>query len=180
MHAVMKASQNTLKAWQLGRNTPMEKQLIEEGRIVRLSDDSYEVFSLEAIGEHGELAKAGDYFKLDIHGIPYPNSKEFFEANHKWISGDEYLQTSKVLHAWFVGDPINEIITYLQQNKGLRISPETPETCFSAPLWNTMLFGNSEAALVIYRIDRDELGQICDVDFNFVAKDEFEKNYRMV
>lgn len=180
MHTVIRLSQNTLKAWQLGKDTPMEKKLIEGGRIVRLSADKYEVFSREAIGEHGELASAGDYFKLDVSGVPYPNSKEYFEANHKWIAGDEYLKISKQLQAWFIGDPENEIITFLRQNKGLQISPETPETCFSAPLWDTTLTAGHDAALVIFRIDREKSGRIIDVDFNFVARDEFENNYQML
>ena len=68
-----------VRAWQLGAGTEMEKEMVAQGKIKRRKDGTYEVFSMEATGETGQIAKAGDYFKLDDSGKPYPNDKAFFE-----------------------------------------------------------------------------------------------------
>ena len=78
----------------------MEATLIREGAIKKRQDGTYELFSQEAVNGTGEIAKAGDYFKVDIvdgRHYPYPNSKQFFEENHIHIAGDEYEQKEKPL-----------------------------------------------------------------------------------
>ena len=42
-------------------------------------DGTFEVFLQEAKGEPGEIAQTGDFIKLDLSEIPYPNSAEVFE-----------------------------------------------------------------------------------------------------
>lgn len=79
-----------LQAWQLGTNTPMERKMIEEGRIIQQDDGQYELFSLEATGGSGEIAKAGDYFKVDAAGCPYLNEKTKFESMHRAIGDGWY------------------------------------------------------------------------------------------
>lgn len=78
----------------------MEAMLIEEGAIKKNPDGTYELFSQEAVSATGEIANAGDYFKVDSvegHHYPYPNSKDFFEENHIHVSGDVYEQKGKPL-----------------------------------------------------------------------------------
>lgn len=84
-----------VKAYRLGAATATEEELIREGAIRRLADGSYELFSQEAVNGAGEIARAGDHFKVDtVDGkwYPYPNSGRFFEANHRHLEGDSYEQ----------------------------------------------------------------------------------------
>lgn len=180
MRSVIKSVPETVRAWPLGADTPMEQKMIAAGKIVPRAGGCYEIFSQEVRGEQGEIVRAGDYFKVDGAGFPYPNSRAFFEANHIRIRGDEYRQTPQVLGAWLLGDPMAEEIAYLMQHRGLRIDPETPERCFRAPLWGSILTAPADAVLVIYGTQRDEAGQLCHVDYNFVARKEFESTYRML
>ena len=39
------------------------------------------MFAQEAKGESGEIAQTGDFIKLDLSEIPYPNSAEGFEEH---------------------------------------------------------------------------------------------------
>lgn len=180
MRTIIKSKQPQVKAWQLGRNSPMEQQMLREGKIRCLSPGHYEIFSQEALGKTGELAEAGDYFKVDHAGYPYPNQRAYFEANHTPLGGEDYLQIPKPLEAWLLGDPEEEIIAFLQTHKGLQIRPEQPDACFRAPLWGSILTAAADAVLVIYRTVRDEAGRICDAEFNFVARPEFDKTYRFL
>ncbi|MCD8022748.1 MAG: hypothetical protein LUF30_07200, partial [Lachnospiraceae bacterium] len=65
MKKAIKNRKKYIKAWQLGENSDMEKQLIATGAIRLLPDGSYELFSQEAVNGTGEIARPGDYFKVD-------------------------------------------------------------------------------------------------------------------
>ena len=70
-----------VKAYCLGENSEMERQLIQEGAIRKHADGHYELFSLEAKDGQGQTAQPGDYFKVDtLDGkhYPYPNDRKFF------------------------------------------------------------------------------------------------------
>lgn len=180
MRTIIKTEQLIVKAWQLGRNTPAEQQLLREGKIRCSEPGRYEVFSQECHGESGQNAFTGDYFKIDTAGFPYPISQEYFEANHIHLADDEYQQSPKVMEAWLLGDPADEVLDFLLQHKGLEISPDHPDYCFRAPLWGSILTAASDAILVIYGVDRDAEDRIMDVDFNFVAKSQFDRTYRFI
>lgn len=180
MRLAIKNQGKAVRAWQLGASTAVEQKLIDEGKIVFHAPDRYEVFSQEAAGGAGEIAFAGDYIKVDSCGRPYPNDKAFFEANHTHVKNDEYIQTPKPLPVWFLGNPEEDIISFLLQHRGLRIDPQNADACFSAPLWGTTLTAKSDAAIVIYKTVRDSSGNIVDVDFNFVARDEFDQIYQLI
>lgn len=180
MRTVIKNKQPIVKAWQLGRNSAMEQKLLREGKLRCAAPGQYEVFSQEALGKTGELAAAGDYFKVDNAGFPYPNERTYFEASHTHLGGDDYRQIPRPLQAWLLGDPMNEVIEFLQQHKGLCIAPDRPEACFRAPLWGSILTAAADAVLVIYRTDRDPQGRLVDAEFNFVAREEFDKTYSFV
>ncbi|MFQ9514724.1 MAG: hypothetical protein ACLRZ9_02745 [Eubacterium sp.] len=180
MKKIIKKQGKTVKAYRLGDNTEVEKNLIGNGKIRKKSDGNYEIFSREAVNGTGEIAKIGDYFKVDSKGHPYPNAKEFFEENHEQLSEDEYIQKPQPMDVWSADMEMCPEIEFLIKNKGLKLSPECPEKYFGAPLWGSYLNAAKDAYLVFYEITRDENGNIADADFNFVARDEYEKLYEEI
>ena len=91
-----------MQAYQLGSNHSVLNQLITQGQIKKLGDGRYEVFSQEALNgetKHGQVAEKGDWIKIDSQGYPYPNKKEYFEENHRYVKGDTYEQRPKPLWA---------------------------------------------------------------------------------
>ena len=180
MRIVKKIKNATAMAYQLGAGSQEEKNFINEGKIKRNDDGIYEIFSQEANSDKGEIVKKGDYFKIDKSGYPYPNSKQYFEENHKCIGENLYEQIAKPLFAWCFGDEKGEEIQFLIDKKGLILNYENLSAFFEAPLWGTILTANSDAVLIFYEIERDENGNIFDASFNFVAKDEFEKTYKFI
>ena len=180
MKYAIKSRKKIVLAYQLGVGHPMEALLIEEGAILHLPDGSYELFSQEAANGHGELAQAGDYFKVDtINGrhFPYPNSREYFLNNHTHLQGDEYEQLNKPLMIWQTGDALCDEIQWLVDTGRLTLKPQEPERFFNAFLWGADLSAAADATLVFYEVERDENGCITDISFNFVARPEFESSY---
>lgn len=169
-----------VQAYRLGDESNVVDGLTAEGEIRLRGDGSFEVYSQEAKGTSGEIAHAGDYIKLDSSGMPYPNSAEFFEENHRHITGAFYEQRSNEVSVWMHGEPVGEEIQYLMENKGLTLHEDDPDRYFQAPLWGTGLSAAKDAVIVFYRIDRDEGGRIRDAEFNFVAGDEFAKTYELL
>lgn len=180
MIRIIKKSGKRVNAYRLGDANPILERLIREGKIIRRNDGSYRVMSQETVkGEtgSGEKALAGDFIKIDGSGFPYPNAADFFQANHKWISGDEYEQIPKPLAAWTASEPVGEEIEFLIKNRGLVIDKNNEEKYFTAPLWGTIESASKDAVVVFYQIIRDAEGHVKDADFNFVCRSEFEKNY---
>lgn len=183
MKYAVKSKRKIVKAYPLGVGHPMEQALIEEGAIRLLPDGSYALFSQEAVNGQGQIAHAGDYFKVDtIDGrhYPYPNSREFFLENHTHLSGDEYEQVNKPLLIWQADDAVSEEIRWLVDSGRLTLKPQEPERFFNAFLWGADLSAARDATLVFYSVDRDETGTITDISFNFVAKNEFEASYTLL
>lgn len=166
-----------LQAWQLGADTPAESKMIEEGKIVRREDGKYEVFSQEATGKTGQVASAGDYFKIDSSGCPYPNEKSAFERGHRHLGGDWYEQISSPVQIWTAEDPQCAEIRFLLSSGRLRIDPDDPARYFRAALWGTEETAARDAVVVFYEIERDGSGSLQSVVFNFVERSEFEKTY---
>jgi len=180
MRTAVKNKKKIVKAYQLGTQSDMEKQLIEEGAILVRADGHYELFSQEAVNGSGEIAAAGDYFKVDeVDGkhYPYPNGKEWFESNHVHLQGDEYEQQNKPQFIWEVSDPMCEEMEYLLNQKKLTIKEDDESHYFNAFLWGADLSAAKDATVLFYSIDRDADGNITDISFNFVAKAEFESSY---
>lgn len=169
-----------VQACRLGSGSLLEQKLLSQGRLVRKTEDRYEVFSQETVSGGGEVAYKGDYVKIDSKGYPYPNDKTFFEQNHRQVGPDTYEQQAKPVFVWFLGEAEEKLICYLQQHKGLRIDPESFQACFTASLWGTVLTAKKDAALVIYEVQYDAIGNICDVIFNFVEAEEFAKTYQIL
>lgn len=192
MRYAIKNKKLVVTAYQLGEGSVAEKQLIDEGAICRMPDGSYELFSQESRNQRGEIAQHGDYFKVDcVAGkhFPYPNKKEWFEANHVHIAGNEYMQRVKPLRIWEYGNPSTEEIEFLLGEKKLEIKGDgekgvdsdidsgCKKDFFRAFISGTHLSAPEDAVVVLYEVTRDCKGKIIDIDFNFVARHEFKKNY---
>ena len=174
---VIKKEAKRVSAYRLGTESSAIDFLIARGLVKRRKDGNYEVFSRESMDGSGQIAKPGDYIKVDSEGYPYPNEETFFLQNHRQISDDVYEQFPKPLEAWSVEEPENDVIRFLKENKGLAFDAKTPEHLFSAPLWGTIESAAQDAVIVFYRVERDVTGKIIDVDYNFVARSEFTKSY---
>ena len=169
-----------IQAWQLGQGTLMERKMIEEGRIVKRNDGQYELFSQEATGTVGQITQAGDYFKVDATGHPYPNEKAKFEHSHRHLEGDWYEQISVPVRIWTVDDPECEEIRFLLSTGCLQIHPENPQHYFSAKLWGTEETAPQDAVVVFYSVEWDETNAIREIDYNFVVREEFERTYEVI
>lgn len=180
MRLAIKKKTKTVQAWQLGSGSKMEEELISQRKIIFHPPANYEIFAQEASNGTGEFAIAGDYIKIDGSGFPYPNTKTFFEANHTQVGECLYEQKAKPLSVWLLGDPEDKIITFLRQHKGLVIDAQNLDRCFSAPLFGAVLSAKADAALVIYEVKREASGRITDVDYNLVAKTEFDATYEII
>ena len=169
-------------AYQLGAGSETERRLIQNGSIRVLPGNKYELFSLEATNGSGEIASAGDYFKVTVVNekeYPYPNRKEYFEQNHTYIKDNLYRQASRPLAFWRFGDAKCDEIDFLVDSGRLIIS-ENSQKFYTANLHGAKLSAPRDAYIVLYEICRDNDGIIHDIAFNFVAKDEFEANYRVI
>ena len=166
-----------IEACRLGDGTALERKLLASGKLKDLGGGRYEVFSQEARDGKGELAQAGEYVKLDASGCPYPNSREFFESSAVQVGDSLYRQISKPVAVWLLGDPACDFITFLLDTGRMQIVPESESQCFRAVLWGAPLSAPRDAAIVAYSVARDAEGQVTDVDFNFVVRDEFERLY---
>ena len=170
-----------LQAWQLGAGSPQEQALIDKGLIVRRADGRYELFSLEAAGnDSGQIAEAGDYFKTDATGHPYPNSRSVFEQTHRHVEGDWYEQITHPVRIWMKGDPVCEETEWLVRTGKLTLHPEDPRHYYSARLWGTEETAPDTAVLVFYRVERSPDGELSAIDFNFVVESEFLRTYTLL
>lgn len=169
-----------VQAWQLGAHSEKEEELITNGRIKLHVDGNYEIFSQEATGKTGQIAKPGDYFKVALSGEPYPNERIWFERMHKHIRDDWYEQNSVPLQAWTVDEPINDTIQFLLDQSLLKINTSDPAHYFSASLWGTIETAAKNAVIIIHHVEKNNENEIISVNFNFVAREEFDKTYRVL
>lgn len=175
-----KKKDKAIQAWELGAATQMEKNMVSQGKIKLLPDGKYELFSEECLDGKGEIAQAGDYFKVSAKGFPYPNSREFFLANHVHIKDEWYTQISKPLQIWDRKDEISEEIRFLLDHGKLIIHPETPDQYFSANLWGTEEKAAEDTVIVFYSVDRNPDGTIDNISFNFVSREAFDQTYDII
>lgn len=182
MRQAIKSKKKIIKAYQLGAGSNMEKLLLEEGSLVLREDGKYELFSQEAVNGKGEVAVAGDYFKVDeVEGkhFPYPNEKTWFEANHTHLQADEYEQANKPLYIWQASDLVSEEIRYLLETGKMTIKEDDYDHYFNTFLWGAYLSATKDATVIFYNIDRDDNGVITNISFNFIAKAQFEADYKL-
>lgn len=153
---------------------------MNSGKITDIGDGKYEIHSLETVGGKGEIAVEGDWIKVDGNGYPYPNSKDFFEAHHRFIEGDTYEHIPSLLSAWNAECGSCPEIDYLLRNKRLLTNESSFEKRYSADLWGTREFAAGDAFIVFYSISYNTEGEVENVDFNFVEKKTFERTYSIL
>ena len=169
-----------IQAWELGAGSDMEEEMLRRKKIIKHPDGAYELFSLEATEGKGQIARLGDFFKVDDRGFPCPNERSFFLQNHQHLEDDWYLQTAHPLKIWRLGDPECEEIHFLQDNGSLQICPENPQRCFSAFLWGTTETAPADAIIIFYDVVQNPEGNITSVDFNFVDSGYFDTHYQVL
>ena len=180
MFKVIKNKGRIVSAYRLGDSHPELDRLIAEGRIKVCGSGRYEIMSQEVVAAGstaGQAASDGDYVKIDGMGFPYPNLADFFKANHRHISGDEYEQLPVPLDAWTPDEPMCDEVKFLIEHKGLVLNEDDEAHYYTAPLWGTVESAAKDSVLIFYSIDRDENGAVADATFNFVVRSEFDRTY---
>ena len=182
MYQVIKNKGKLVKAYQLGNDNAMIKELMETGKICELGDGRYEIHSQEAVNgtAGGEKAMASDWIKMDSKGRPYPNNRAYFEANHRHIEGDTFEQIPKPLSAWDAKLGMCPEIAFLVEKKGLIIDETSSDRRYTAQLWGTTEVAAEDTMIVFYSISYDDAGSVTDADWNFVERSEFDKTYSMI
>ena len=169
-----------VRAWELGAGSETEKEMLRCGKIIAHPDGMYELFTEESAEGKGQMAKAGDYFKVEDRGFPCPNEREFFLSNHQHLEGEWYHQTARPLKIWRLGDPPCEELRFLLDRGILSVCPENPDRCFSAFLWGTTETAPADAVIIFYYAEKDPEGTISRIDFNFVSAGYFSTHYRIL
>ena len=177
-YAVKESSR--VQAWELGAGSVMEQEMIRCRKIVPRPGGIYEIFSREATGKTGQIASAGDFFKVDNYGFPHPWRKAAFLQQHQFLEGDWYQEAARRVKIWRLSDPVCEEIRFLLNRGILRIDPDNPDCCFTALIWGTEETAASDAVVVIFDTDRGAEGCITGVNFNFVEIGYFNKHYRVI
>mgnify|MGYP006883277024 FL=1 len=166
-----------VKAFELGAGTDLEKDLITSGQIIK-HKDYYEVYSTETTTS-GEVAKVGDFVKIDNANNPYPNARERFLKHHRHLDGYKYEQFPVILCSWQYGDEDDEVIRYLLETGKLLINPNSEKYFYQADLWGTTLKAKKNDIILIYDVKRD--GDLIEnVDFNLIDRDEFDQTYEYI
>ena len=166
-----------VQAYQLGKPHPVIDQLIHQGLIKPIDETHFEVFSQESRTK-GEIATIGDYIKCDHSNHPYPNNIDYFLSHFDHIKDDTYQTKPVIMDAWDYHEPPCQEIDFLIHHKGLTIHQDQDDY-YSAPLRGTTEYAKKDSVIVFYHIERSGTS-IKDIDFNFVARDEFVRLYEIV
>lgn len=162
-------------AFRLGCENPLEDYFIKLGKL-RKNKDFYEVLTKETRENKGQIADIDSFIKIDRDGDIYPVKACDFEKNHKVISPNIYLETSKARKAFRYDDLDDKIISYLKDKGFLEITDD-PDKYFKARIDSFTVYGRKEDYLLIY--SEDKKGP-CKYDFNFVDKEIFQKTYEII
>ena len=173
---VQKTAQK-VRAWCLGEDSPMERKLTRDGRLLREADGTYRVMSQEN-NTQGQIVPPGDYIKVDSTGAPYPNSREFFLQYLTHIEGDWYWQAAPLRKAWCREEEICPEVEYLMESGRLRIDESNPERYYNAFLWGAELHAAKDAVIIFDHRDTPE--DLSSVGFRFITREEFCLTYRIV
>lgn len=177
---VIKKCDTPAVCFRLGENSELEKKLTADKKLKQRDDGSYEVVSRETLPEGpGEKAAAGDAVKLDSGSFPYPVKWENFLRNHECRNGQWY-QIPQVREAWCADRPKDKTVQDLLNSKKLVIDPTNDERYFSAFLHDTWLYAKKDTVVVFYETEFDLDGNLLRADFNFVAREEFDRSYTVL
>lgn len=182
MRWAIKDKRTQMTAVELGADEqdPLYLQLVSSGKIKKLTDTSYAIFSMEAVNGQGQVANKGDFVKVNPEGEVHPNTREYFLEHHKHIDGHSYEQITFPVRVWCAGDEIGEELEYLLKTGQLLLNESSETKFFNAFLWGTDLSAAKDAYLVMYSVLKDQAGQITDISFNFVEHEEFHKTYSFI
>ena len=170
---IRKKEGKVVQAWELGAGSDMQYELEQAGLIVDLGNGEYELFSQESNSGSGEIAQEGDFFKVDSTGSPYPNDREWFWNNHRSLGGYDYEQIPAELFAWDEEDgPMPDPVLDLIDAGKLEVDENSWDARYGAELWGSWLTAAADAVIVFYDVD--------SLDFNFVARNDFELAYDIV
>ena len=117
----IKKSKKLVEAYELGKETSAELNLINAGKIIKLDANQYRLKSGEST-DKGELATSGDFFKIDDDGNPYPNKRQWFLKNHRHIKANTYEQIITPVKIWKADSHLTEEIEWLIHNKLLKLN----------------------------------------------------------
>lgn len=178
--ALMRVRKKTREvfAYCLGAGSAVERQMIRAGKIRPQADGTYRVLSQENDRE-GQIAQAGDYFKVDGAGAPYPNGRAYFLANHTPLGDDRYLQTAPVLNAWCLEEPDDDAICFLMDSGRLFVDETDPAHCFRAFLWGAWLTAAWDAVIIFDKVEWQD-GAVVDASFRFITREEFDRTYEVL
>jgi hypothetical protein len=165
-----------MPAFQLGTPCAIAQKLMDAQLLLPLPEGVWEVRTREA-RQQGEIAQTGDYIKLDSIGMPYPVEKDWFESNHKQQEDGLYLQKAQPTKAWCTDELMCEEIRFLVNEDLLQWDRKTG---FGAQLWGTWQTAGPDAVIVFDEVKTDCDGKIQQVDFHFVASDEFAATYEII
>lgn len=164
-----------VQAFRLGEQTEQEQQLRLRNQLLQDADGLWRLRNLEA-PEEGELVSMGDYIKLDTEGRPYPNKKDWFEANHTHIEGNWYRQIPVTKTAWCTTEPLCPQMQFLLDRGLLTWRKDDVDQTFSALLWGTRQSAPEDAVILFDRIEYAD-HTLQAVEFHFIAREEFLKTY---
>lgn len=162
-----------MPAFQLGTPCALAQKLIDAQLLLPLPEGLWEVRTREA-KEQGEIAKTGDYIKLDSIGMPYPVAKGWFESNHKQQEDGLYLQNAKPKKAWCTDELMCKEIQFLVNQDLLQWDRKTG---FGANLWGAWQTAEADAVIIFDEVCTNDAGHIQQVEFHFVAAEEFNATY---
>lgn len=180
MQTAVKHQYKLIKAYRLGQKCAVLQRLMDEQRIISNHDGTFRIFSQEAVNGTGELALAGDYIRIDSTGTPYPNTAAFVRHNLRHLFGPYFLQIPHPVSVWTAEEDMCPEIEFLINKKSLILNESDPEHYFTAPLWGSTLSAAKNAVLVLYAVERNTQGQLTNLEFNFVEREEFHKTYRII
>ena len=165
-----------MPAFQLGTSCPLEQELIKSQLLLPVQEGVWEVRTREA-KTRGEIAKTGDYIKLDSAGMPYPVEKDWFEDTHTRTEEGLYLQKAAPKKAWSTEELMCPEIRFLVNEELLQWDRKTG---FGAALWGTWQTAGPDAVIVFDRVVTGKDGSVREVEFHFVAAEEFDRSYEVL
>ena len=161
-YAVKESSR--VQAWELGSGSVMEQEMIRCGKIVARPGGIYEVFSREATGKTGQIAAAGDFFKVDDYGFPHPWRRAAFLQQHQALEEDWYQEAARQVKIWRLADPVCEEIRFLldREERGCMLNRMMQDG--SLPTRAT----HNDTKINNVLMDKDTRKAICVIDLDTV------------
>ena len=117
-----------------------------------------------------------DYYYRN--GASWVSSKRPMMSAYSCSGCCAYVQIPQKLYAWCAEDDMCSEIQFLIDHKGLRLNDNNEKAYYSAPLWGNILSAAKDAMIVFYDLQYDSNHSVVDADFNFVARDEFNRTYK--